>query len=364
MSSETAKTFCENCSQYIESSKFFLHERMCSLNVKKCPKCNKPFSIDDLEDHIKQEHSLIICDLCNITFNKSEIEKHRANCNYRLIPCKYCELNVIFQELEEHENICGSTTQKCEKCELFIEKKYFLNHICQKKQNEYFNENIQIDMIEDDKKQKKKNKNTTMKKNKKNKKLNQIETSENDDLFFYGLTSNQKKFGDNKDNKKNKEQQEIIDDEEGNNKDEIDIKLIFDKKEIKNQKKMLNHFEKINKNKEDKKEDKKEKKKNKKKNKKEKEEQKEEEKQLTNNKKGKKTKLNQNNKILNKDEIFDEDENDSHGNKKINLHNLKFDIPPEEYENYNNPKYNYNYGYIDYEEKMINEAIKLSLLDK
>lgn len=371
MSSETAKTFCQNCSQYIESSKFFLHERMCSQNVKKCPKCNKPFNIDDLDEHYKQEHSYIICDLCNMKFPQGQIEKHKANCDYRFVSCKYCELNVIFLELEEHENVCGSTTQKCEKCDLYIEKKNFANHICQKKQNEYFNENINIDMIEEDKKEKKKIKKITSKKGKKMKKSNQKELLENDsDLFTLGIYQN--KENNRKNNNKElkfQEGKEILNDINNNiNIDDIDINMMYTEKEIQNQKKMLNHFERINKEKEDKKEDKKEKKKNKKKKNKEKEDEKEEEIKLNNNKnkKGKKNKQTQNNKTQNhKNNIYNEDEYEYEyyfaGNKKMNLHNIKFDIQPEEYKNYNN----YNHGYNnDYEEKMIREAIKLSLLDK
>ena len=128
MLSQDQTTLCPNCDQEIENAKYFLHERMCSLNVKKCPKCNKPFNIDDLNEHIKLVHSYIICDLCNNKFLNCEIEKHKKNCVYRLFPCRYCELSVLLKELEEHENVCGSTTQKCPTCGLYIEKKKFENH--------------------------------------------------------------------------------------------------------------------------------------------------------------------------------------------------------------------------------------------
>jgi len=149
-------TLCPNCDQNIESSKYFLHERMCFLNVKKCPKCNKPYNIDDLNDHIQSAHSYTICDLCNIKIPNSEIEEHKNNCLCQLTPCKYCQLNVILKELEEHENICGSTTEKCSKCGLYIEKRNYTNHVCLNKEIEYFNENIIIDNEEEIKKEKKK----------------------------------------------------------------------------------------------------------------------------------------------------------------------------------------------------------------
>ena len=258
MNSSDEKILCENCSQYIESSKFFLHERMCSLNVKKCPKCNKPFNIDEMDEHIKLEHSYVICDLCGIKCSQGEFEKHKINCSCRLVPCKYCELNVIYQELTEHENICGSTTQKCEKCGLFIEKKFFKNHICQKKESEYLSEHIKIDNNEDIKKEKKNIK------NKKNKKKRQ---------------------------QKNIEENEIINKIENNGED-IDMNLMFSSHEILAQIKALNKYEKKkndeNNNKME--ENKKEKKKNKKKKEKEKEDEKEEEIKINNKKKkGKKS---------------------------------------------------------------------------
>ena len=335
MNSSDEKILCENCSQYIESSKFFLHERMCSLNVKKCPKCNKPFNIDEMDEHIKLEHSYVICDLCGIKCSQGEFEKHKIDCSCRLVPCKYCELNVIYQELTEHENICGSTTQKCEKCGLFIEKKFFKNHICQKKESEYLSEHIKIDNNEDIKKEKKNIK------NKKNKKKRQ---------------------------QKNIEENEIINKIENNGED-IDMNLMFSSHEILAQIKALNKYEKKkntennNKNEENKKEKKKNKKKKEKD--KEKEDEKEEEIKINNKKKkGKKNKFGNNKKKH--DEFSDDDEDYLPPKKKMNLHNIKFDIPPEEYQNYNKGKKNNDYGYNDFieEENMILEAMKLSLIEK
>ena len=155
MLSQENTTLCPNCDENIESSKYFLHERMCSLNVKKCPKCNKPYNIDDLNDHITSVHSFTICDLCNMKIPNLEIEDHKQNCPCKLTPCRYCELSVLLKELEEHENICGSMTEKCSKCGLYIEKRNYAKHVCLNKEIEYFNENIKIDNEEEIKKEKK-----------------------------------------------------------------------------------------------------------------------------------------------------------------------------------------------------------------
>ena len=333
MTSNDSKTLCQNCEQYIESSKYVLHERMCSINVKRCPKCDKPFNIDDLDEHINIEHSFVICDLCGIKYTKKEIENHKLNCDYRLIPCKYCELNVIFQELEEHENICGSTTKMCEKCGIFIEKKNFNYHICEKKESEYLSEHINIDKVEEDKKEKKKIKN----------------------------------------NKKNKKKKVMKEDDQinklENNFEDLDLNMIYSSHEIQSQIKALKKFEnkKINENINKKVEDKKEKKKNKKKKLKEKEDSKEEDNKINNkNKKGKKNKITQNKINKNSNDYPDDEEEDFYTTKKkINLHNIKFDLPPEEYENYNKGNvYNYEYNDFIMEENMILEAMKQSLIDK
>lgn len=104
---------------------------------------------------------------------------------------------------------------------------------------------------------------------------------------------------------------------------------------------------------------------NKKKKEKEKEDEKEEEIKINNKKKkGKKNKFGNNKKKH--DEFSDDDEDYLPPKKKMNLHNIKFDIPPEEYQNYNKGKKNNDYGYNDFisEENMILEAMKLSLIEK
>ena len=72
------------------------------------------------------------------------------------------------------------------------------------------------------------------------------------------------------------------------------------------------------------------------------------------------------NKISNDedDKFFGEEEYYT-GKKNMNLHNIKCDIPPNEYKNYNNVINNYNYGFDNnIEDDMIQEAIKRSLEEK
>ena len=39
--SSPKKTKCSNCDKEIDSNKFFLHERFCEINVRKCSICKE-----------------------------------------------------------------------------------------------------------------------------------------------------------------------------------------------------------------------------------------------------------------------------------------------------------------------------------
>ena len=127
--SENATKYCSNCCQNIEAAKFFLHERMCSINVKKCPKCNKPFTIEDLEDHMKEVHTDVECEFCKKKYPKIEIEKHKARCDSKLVQCTYCELAVLLGEIKEHQKHCGAITEPCPNCGRYVQRKDKDNHL-------------------------------------------------------------------------------------------------------------------------------------------------------------------------------------------------------------------------------------------
>jgi hypothetical protein len=121
--------YCSNCCKNINAATFFLHKRMCSINVKKCPKCNKPFTVDDLEDHIKEVHTEIECEFCKKKFLKSEIDNHKKRCDSKMVPCSYCEMDVLLGELKEHQKTCGAITEPCIKCNRYIQRKNMDKHL-------------------------------------------------------------------------------------------------------------------------------------------------------------------------------------------------------------------------------------------
>ena len=45
--SSPKKTKCSNCDKEIDSNKFFLHERFCEINVRKCSICKEPVQKDE-----------------------------------------------------------------------------------------------------------------------------------------------------------------------------------------------------------------------------------------------------------------------------------------------------------------------------
>ena len=124
-----SEKYCTNCCKYINAATFFLHERMCSLNVKKCPKCNKPFTIDDLEEHIQEMHTEVECEFCKKKFPRAELDKHKTKCDSKLVPCIYCELQVLLGELKEHQKACGAITEPCVKCNRYIQRKHMDQHL-------------------------------------------------------------------------------------------------------------------------------------------------------------------------------------------------------------------------------------------
>ena len=325
--SNPEKITCPNCEQQIDSFKYFLHQRMCLINIKKCSYCNKPFTIDDIEEHINSVHIKIKCEFCNLSFSKSDIINHKITCQDKLISCKYCKLDIISKDYEEHLKNCGAITKLCQKCNQYISQKDYSNHFCQKIPNNYLNENIKIEDCKEDKKEKK----LIKQENKKHKKKNNTKNK------FIEITNTNINFNNNF-----VENEKIITSENEDKEDanEMEIK----KSNIKKNK--LKKVENKNEN-------------------------------------NKKKKNKNNHKIENnlwrknqnfKGEVFsnfnddglDEDYDNYFPKKNLNLHNIKCGIPENNYQKYNNESQNnfiYNEQYF-YEDEILKEALKLSLIEK
>ena len=150
-----SKTKCTNCDKEIETSIFFLHERFCSINVRKCSICNEPIQKEEYDEHKLLDHPKPKCTFCHLTFSPGELETHIETCTKKLFECKYCGLYMNKNELQEHEYQCGGKTTKCEFCGENVTKMEYDLHLeftCKKfnkeeknsdKENGYYDNNIE-----------------------------------------------------------------------------------------------------------------------------------------------------------------------------------------------------------------------------
>ena len=192
--SSPKKTKCSNCDKEIDSNKFFLHERFCEINVRKCSICKEPVQKDEYEEHKSVEHADPICAFCHKAFPNTEYDSHIKNCSKKLYECQYCGLFMNQNELKDHEYQCGSKTIKCEYCGENVTKTTYdlhLEYTCEKfnknnnKDKKNDNNNIYEDInkiINKNKKEKNVNKKNVNKKNAKKRKRSDSEYSNEEEF--------------------------------------------------------------------------------------------------------------------------------------------------------------------------------------
>ena len=113
-------TKCLNCGKEIETFKMVLHERFCSLNVRKCSICDEPVQIDEYKEHKNLKHTEMKCEQCGKNFPPSQYNSHLKSCSKKLVECQYCGLFLDKNELKDHEYQCGSKSKQCEYCGMNI----------------------------------------------------------------------------------------------------------------------------------------------------------------------------------------------------------------------------------------------------
>ena len=84
---------CPTCNKQI-SGNFRLHCLMCE-RLKPCPICHE--RVQDLEEHISENHQTITCDMCHQEIDQSLFEKHQQEeCPRRVVGiCPYCEIELL-----------------------------------------------------------------------------------------------------------------------------------------------------------------------------------------------------------------------------------------------------------------------------
>ena len=130
-------TKCPNCGKEIESFKMVLHERFCSLNVRKCSVCDEPVQVDEYAEHKNLKHTELSCEKCGKKFPAAHFNSHLKSCSKKMTECQYCGLFMDQNELKEHEYQCGSKTKQCEYCGMnvpIMEFDLHLEYTCKIKQ--------------------------------------------------------------------------------------------------------------------------------------------------------------------------------------------------------------------------------------
>ncbi|GIY72729.1 hypothetical protein CDAR_53613 [Caerostris darwini] len=113
--------YCKNCKRYVAVKNFMIHSVHCERNITLCTRCSEPVPRTEMEQHLKEYHSMDTCFLCGMGMEKWQIEKHiEEMCPKKRVSCEYCELELPLDEIEEHTNACGSRTEKCLKCNKLI----------------------------------------------------------------------------------------------------------------------------------------------------------------------------------------------------------------------------------------------------
>ena len=84
---------CPSCNKPI-SGNYRLHCLMCE-RLKLCPICQE--RVQDLDEHNKEYHQKIVCDMCNQEVDEYLFEKHQAEeCPRRVVGhCPYCEIDLF-----------------------------------------------------------------------------------------------------------------------------------------------------------------------------------------------------------------------------------------------------------------------------
>jgi hypothetical protein len=93
-----------------------LHETFCVKFVKKCEICDEAVNIEDMDDHVAENHKKIDCNDCGKVFDKKHLSSHKKKCDSKPVKCSFCELELDKDDLHDHEYMCGSKTEECPTC--------------------------------------------------------------------------------------------------------------------------------------------------------------------------------------------------------------------------------------------------------
>lgn len=62
----------------IPSANYEMHTVHCQRNITLCPNCEEPVPRSEMEDHVKEFHSIIACPECREKMERSALESHKV----------------------------------------------------------------------------------------------------------------------------------------------------------------------------------------------------------------------------------------------------------------------------------------------
>lgn len=118
---------CSYCKSTIPEDNFEIHEATCKKNTAFCPNCSLMLPKSKLEEHMKENHELKICENCGGSYEVKDFLSHP--CSNPSMVCEYCEAVLPFLQLNEHKLTCENRTSVCPYCGKYIKNKDFKTHI-------------------------------------------------------------------------------------------------------------------------------------------------------------------------------------------------------------------------------------------
>ncbi|XP_026154890.1 XIAP-associated factor 1 [Mastacembelus armatus] len=121
MDKQEATRTCGQCCREVAEANFALHETHCQRFLCLCPDCDEAVPKEQLNQHKKEQHTLVRCSNCNQKMERRHLLDHESDeCVERLQTCQFCELQLRWKDLDEHCVVCGSRTTLCKDCGHYV----------------------------------------------------------------------------------------------------------------------------------------------------------------------------------------------------------------------------------------------------
>uniref|UniRef100_A0AAR2K0C5 TRAF-type domain-containing protein n=2 Tax=Pygocentrus nattereri TaxID=42514 RepID=A0AAR2K0C5_PYGNA len=112
---------CSHCNKEVAKVNFSMHEAHCKRFLCLCPDCDDSVPKEQLEEHRKEQHTVVRCQKCNKKMQRCKLPDHEKDeCSERPQSCEFCNLELPLSALNEHTETCGSRTERCLDCKQYV----------------------------------------------------------------------------------------------------------------------------------------------------------------------------------------------------------------------------------------------------